>query len=134
MKALLYMAGIVTFSGLLLVACMKKDIVAYEQDARIYFRIPGQFDGTVTRDSLIYSFPFHPTVTDHDTIWFQACIMGSPAAADREIDFRIDADGTTAKENVDFKFVTKVVPAGAFKANMPIVIYKTAALKNSSVR
>lgn len=132
MKTFTYLIFIV--SMLLLNACKEKDIDTYEQDSRIYFRIPGEFNANLSSDSLVYSFPFHPTVTDRDTIWFEACIMGNAVPKDREFALRIDPQGTTAKENIDFKIVSKVVPAGAFKAKVPIVIYKTAALKNSSVR
>jgi hypothetical protein len=134
MKILTYFSGLLIISILLLNACTKKDIATYQQDARLYFRIPGQFDATVSRDSLLYSFPFHPTATLQDTIWFEACVMGNAAPADREIGMHIDMAGTTAKENVDFKFLNKVVPAGAFKAAIPIVIFKTAAIKDSFVR
>ncbi|WP_140939005.1 DUF4843 domain-containing protein [Sphingobacterium lumbrici] len=126
---LVFIAGI-----MLLNACKEKDIDTYQQESRIYFRIPGEFNPSLSSDSLIYSFPFNPTVTDHDTIWFEACIMGNAEPRDREFDFRIDTEGTTAQENIDFKIVNTVVPAGAFKAKVPIVIYKTAELKNSSVR
>jgi hypothetical protein len=134
MKTLKYVAGLFLASILLLTACKKNDIAIYQQDARVYFRIPGQFDPTVSRDSLMYSFPFHPKATELDTIWFEANIMGSPASTDREFAFRVDTAGTTAKENIDYKFLSKVVPAGAFKANIPIVIYKTAAIKTTPVR
>ena len=134
MKAFVYIAGIITTSILLLTACSKKDVSSYQQDPRIYLRIPGEFDATLSRDSLLYSFPFHPTVTTQDTIWFEACIMGNTASNDREFGLRVDAGGTSAKENIDYKFVSKVVPAGAFKAQIPIVIYKTLALKDSFVR
>src|SRR5688572_7594034 len=134
MKKLIYIAGIFIISMLLLNACSKKDVTTYQQDARVYFRIPGQFDATVSRDSLLYSFPFHPTATEQDTIWFEACVMGNATPTDREIGIRIDMAGTTAKENVDFKFLNKMVPAGAFKVAIPIVIYKTAAIKDSFVR
>ena len=134
MKKLTFFAGIFMVSLLLLNACNKNDIATYQQDPRVYFRIPGQFDATVSRDSLLYSFPFHPTATQQDTIWFEACVMGSAAPTDREIGIRIDNAGTTAKENIDFNFVNKVIPAGDLKANIPIVIYKTAAIKDSFVR
>jgi hypothetical protein len=134
MKTITYFTGICIVSILLLNACTKKDIATYEQDARINFRIPGEFDPTVSRDSLIYSFPFHPAVTEKDTIWLEASIMGNTTQTDREVGVRIDPEGTTAKENIDFKIINKVVPAGAFKGNIPIVIYKTPAIKDASVR
>src|SRR2546428_453530 len=132
MKIFTYIPVIVSI--LLLNACTQEDIASYKQDARIYFRIPGEFDSKASRDSLMYSFPFNPTVTDHDTIWFEACIMGNAASTEREFALNIDTAGTTAKENIDFKLVKTVVPAGAYKARIPIVIYKTEAIKTKPVR
>ena len=134
MKAFAYIAGILLVSIFLLNACQKKDITSYQQDPRLYFRIPGEFDKNISRDSLMYSFPFRPATTTQDTIYFEANIMGNAEQKDREIGIRVDAAGTTAKENIDYKFLSKVIPAGAFKAKIPIVIYRTPAIKDSFVR
>jgi hypothetical protein len=132
MKIFTYITVIV--SVLLLNACKQEDISSYEQDPRVYFRIPSEFDNKISRDSLVYSFPFNPAITDQDTIWYEATIMGNALPTDREFDFQIDTTGTTAKENVDFKLIKTVIPAGTFKARVPIVIYKTAEIKTKSLR
>ncbi|MCO4291881.1 DUF4843 domain-containing protein [Solitalea sp. MAHUQ-68] len=126
MKRLSYIAFIA--SVLLLNACTQDDIASYEQDARIYFRIPGEFNTKESRDSLVYSFPFHPTAVEKDTIWFEANIMGNAAPKDREFKIEVDTANTTAKVNVDYKIVDSIIPAGVFKKNIPVVIYKTAEL------
>jgi len=134
MKTVIYIAGAFVAGILLFTACKKSSIETYQQDARVYFRIPGEFDKTVTRDSLIYSFPFHPNVTTQDTIWFEANVMGNAASTDREIGISVVTDSSNAKENVDFKIASKIMPAGAFKVNIPIVIYKKAVVTDSVLR
>ncbi|MDI3320286.1 DUF4843 domain-containing protein [Pinibacter soli] len=134
MKALIYIAGAFIAGMSLLTACKKSSIDSYQQDARVYFRIPGEFDSKQSRDSLIYSFPFHPNVTTQDTLWFEANIMGNATSTDREIGINVITDSSNAVENVDFKIGSKIMPAGAFKINIPIVIYKKAVVKDSVLR
>jgi hypothetical protein len=118
--------------SIVLSACSEKDIPGYKNDPRLFFQIPGT--GSVAlRDSVIYSFPAHPNVGDTDTLIFQACIMGEASSSPREIGIKVNTQKSTAVEGTNFKFQTKVMPANAYKVNIPVVIYKTG-LKNKSVR
>ncbi|SMO31868.1 DUF4843 domain-containing protein [Solitalea koreensis] len=131
MKALVKVCSLVLSLGFFLSAC-NKDIADYENDPRMFFQIPGS--GSVAlRDSLIYSFPAHPNAIETDTLWFNACIMGNAAPYDREIGIKVNTALSTAVEGVNFKIQSKVLPANAFKARIPIVIYKSG-LQNKSVR
>ncbi|POY37369.1 hypothetical protein C3K47_06295 [Solitalea longa] len=131
MKAIVKACSLVLSLGFLLSACSEMDIPGYENDPRMFFQIPGI--GNTLRDSIIYSFPAHPTITEADTLWFDACIMGNAAPVDREIGIKINTEKTTAVEGVNFKFPSKIMPANAFKARIPIVIYRSG-LKDKSVR
>jgi hypothetical protein len=133
MKSFKYISGLFIASILLLIACQKKEITKYQQDSRLFVRIPDNFNSALSQDSLVYSFPYKPALT-YDTIWFEANIMGSPASTDRT--FALNIDGTTtAIQGTDFDSISGgVIPAGAFKAKIPIVIHKTPAIKVSPVR
>lgn len=132
MKAIIKIYGLLLCFTVTLSACAEKDIPGYENDPRLYFQIPGS--GSIAlRDSVMYSFPAHPNVGDHDTLWFNARIMGNAAPSDREIGIKINAAATTAVEGLNFKFESKILPANAFFVRIPIVVYK-AGLKDKSVR
>nr|WP_121272062.1 DUF4843 domain-containing protein [Pedobacter schmidteae] len=132
MKAVIKICAWVFSISALLSACTNKDIPGYENDPRLFFQIPGS--GSIAlRDSIIYSFPAKPEITDHDTLWFRANIMGNAAPQDREIGIKINKEKTTAVEGQNFKFETKILPANAFSVRIPIIIYK-AGLKDKSVR
>lgn len=132
MNAIMKIYGPLLFFMVAFSACGEKDIPIYENDARLFFQIPGT-GSTALRDSVTYSFPAHPNVGDHDTLWFNANIMGNAAPIDREIGIGINAAGTTAIEGQHFKFESKILPANAFSVRIPILIYR-AGLKDKSVR
>lgn len=132
MKILFKICALVFSCAVLLSACKEKDIAGYENDPRLFFQIPGT-GSIVLRDSIMYSFPAYPNVGDHDTLWFNANIMGNAAPHDREIGIKINSEGTTAVEGLNFKFESKILPANAFSVAIPILIYRTG-LHNKSVR
>jgi hypothetical protein len=143
MKILSYIASVcIVVVLLLLTACSKKGIQSYQQDARLYFRIPGEYDSTLSRDSLVYSFLFktntYNTVNkaaQWDTVVFEADIMGSPMPTNRVFAFNIDTvkGATTARrgratdigtvDTVDYVLLDSVVYAGMFKAKARIAIH-----------
>lgn len=132
MKTIVKIFLMISSLSMVLSACSEKDIPGYENDPRLFFQIPGT--GSVAlRDSIIYSFPAHPNVGETDTLMFQACIMGNASSSPREIGIKINTQKSTAVEGVNFKFQSKVMPANAYKVNIPVVIYKTG-LQNKSVR
>ena len=132
MKTIVKIRLMILSLGLILSACSEKDIPGYENDPRLFFQIPGA--GSIAlRDSIIYSFPAHPMAGEADTLKFQACIMGNAVARDREIGIKVNTATSTAVEGVNFKFQSKVMPANAFKVNIPVVIFKTG-LEDKSVR
>lgn len=132
MKTIVKIHLMVLSLSILLSACSKKDISGYENDPRLFFQIPGT--GSIAlRDSIIYSFPAHPNVGEADTLIFQACIMGNAVSSPREIGIKVNTKTSTAIEGTNFKFQSKVMPANAYKVNIPVVVYKTG-LKGKSVR
>jgi len=132
MKAIVKVCALALTFGFLFSACSKKDIQIYENDPRLFFQIPGT--GSVAlRDSVIYSFPANPKVTTTDTLWFNACIMGNAAPVDRIVGIKVNTEKSTAIEGVNFKIVSKILPANAFKVRIPVVVYRTG-LKDKSVR
>jgi len=120
------------FTVFLLTSCVEKDIMLYENDPRIFFQIPGS--GSVAlRDSLVFSFPSKPNIGASDTLWFKACVMGVASPTSREIGIKVNTEKSTAIEGVNYKIVSKVMPANAYSVMIPVVVYR-AGLLNKSVR
>lgn len=116
----------------MLAACKKNDIQGFTSEPRMFFQIPGS--GSIPlRDSLIYSFPAKPNIGNEDTLWFKACIVGEVAKINRPVGIKINASGTTAKENVNFRFNNPMIPADSFSVRVPIIISRQG-LKDTSVR
>ena len=84
------------------------------------------------RDSLILSFPLKGDDCTEDTLWFKMRVIGRSAPFDREITFKINESGTTAKTE-NYKLEPCHIPADSFKVDVPLVVYR-AGLKDTIVR
>lgn len=112
-------------------SCQEKDILKYENDPRIGFSLPW-YNATQFRDSITYSFPSKGL--DTDKLYFDATLIGLQSDKDRQIEYKINPEGTTAIEGTHFKIVGNVLPAGKSKTQIAVEVYRTADIKNKSVR
>jgi hypothetical protein len=133
MKSLYKITGVLVLLGALLSAC-EKDIDTYQNDARVYF-FERNTDVTATRITYrSYSFLLQPEEVTKDTINIRVKIMGEAASYDRIVrGRRLDSASTTAIEGTHYDFIDGIVPADSIYGYLPVVVYRTADIKDSSV-
>ena len=111
--------------------CEKSELVRYEEPAMIYvYREAFNNDG----DSVAYSFAIKANNLQVDTIKVPVRIMGDATNTDREVKLAVIADSTTAVEGTHYEFLPYHIPAGEFSADLPVLVKRTADLKNQEVR
>ena len=118
--------------GLLFTSC-EKDISEYKNDPRVYFfeRATDLTQSRITFRS--FSFLLLPLQVTRDTFLVKVKIMGETAPYDRIVrGQRIDS-GSTAKAGEHYEFIDGVVPADSITGYLPVVLYRTEDIKDSSV-
>lgn len=113
------------FALFCLAACSQDDRLIYQEDARIYF---SKF--VTNPDSTDYSFAVKDASLQKDTVWLTLRIMGSAAGKDRSLQLSV-SDTSTAKQGYHFDFGPLVVPANAFEARVPVILYRKPGLQDS---
>ncbi len=116
----------------LFVACEQDEVELYGEKAYLVFEMPTSGNDNTPRDSLILSFPLKGDDCTEDTLWFKMRVIGRSAPFDREITFKINESGTTAKTE-NYKLEPCHIPADSFKVDVPLVVYR-AGLKDTIVR
>lgn len=111
--------------------CKKSELTSYEQPAMIFIYKDGYSD---TRDSVSYSFAVKSPALQTDTVKVPVRIMGNASPKDRVVNLKMVADSSTAVEGVDFEFGPLVIPAGAFSADLDIIVKRNPKLKKEQVR
>lgn len=114
------------------VSC-EKDIAAYNDSPRVYFyeRSFGTTETRVTYKS--FSFLQLPLDVTLDTFLVKVKIMGNTSAADRIVRGRTIAAGTTAVEGTHYAFIDGIVPADSIYGYIPVVLHRTADIRDTSV-
>ncbi|HEY0271882.1 MAG TPA: DUF4843 domain-containing protein, partial [Chitinophaga sp.] len=114
---------------LLLATGCSKDINAYRNDPRVYFNdltsaiIPQQ---VVSRT---FSFATVDAAVMADTQYIPVKIEGLPADKDRTFMAAAMTDSSTAQAGRDYQLLQGVIPANAFTGQLPVVLFRTAHLK-----
>lgn len=118
--------------GLLFTSC-EKDISEYKNDPRVYF-FERSTDLNQTRITFkSFSFLLQPLEVTKDTFLIKVKIMGETAPYDRIVrGQRIDS-GSTAKAGQHYEFIDGIVPADSITGYLPVVLYRTEDIKDSSV-
>ncbi|PSL49857.1 uncharacterized protein DUF4843 [Chitinophaga niastensis] len=112
-------------------ACKKSNPLAFQAPAMVYiYKAPY----ALNTDSVIYSFAIHPDSVMMDTIKIPVRIIGMAAAQDREVILKAVADSTTATAGTDYTLLPYQIPAGAYTANLPVVIKRTTTMKKQTLR
>ena len=115
-----------------LYSCEEKDVEVYGNDPYLVFEMPGYGLQNTPRDSMVFSFPVKGDECKEDTLWFKARIIGKSVPYDRAIDFVVNEETSTAKDE-NYKLTPVVMPANSYSVDVPLVVYR-AGLKDKSVR
>lgn len=113
--------------------CERAIDAEYVQDSRIYFfeRANDQVKSRI--DSARYSFLKFPTTVIKDTVYIKVKTMGNVVSYDRITIGKTVAIGTTAQEGIDYNFIEGKIPSGSTEGLLPVVLYRTARLRNEPV-
>jgi hypothetical protein len=126
-KPLLFAVAVVVLAA----GCKKSELTQYEQADMIYI----YKDAFNTKnDSATYSFAIKDNILQVDTVKVPVRIMGVAKNTAREVKLGIIATGTTAIEGTHYEFLPYTIPAGAYSADLPVVIKRTTALKTQEFR
>ncbi len=110
-------------------ACKKSELTKYELDDMIYI-YKEAFNSK--RDSAISSFAVKANSLLVDTVKIAVRIMGTAKNYDREVKLVAVDSATTAVAGVHYQFLPYVIKAGAYNADLPVVINRTADMKTQS--
>lgn len=115
----------------LIVSCKKSELTSYDEGSMVYI-YKEAFN--TNRDSASYSFAIKPNSLLIDTVKVAVRIMGAASTTNREVKLAAVSNLTTALEGVHYTFLPYVIPAGAFNADLPIVVKRTADMKTQEYR
>lgn len=116
--------------------CREDVPLRYDQADGIYFNTPSTTTVTpaVGYDSMFYTFAKYPSRLV-DTLKIPVIVLGSATGGERSITVQaVASPEVTAIEGTHFKLMAPYkMPANSYTAVLPIVVYKTPDLENSTV-
>jgi len=107
----------------LIAACKKENVFTYHGTENIYFDL----DSTGQRDSLLYTFAYHPEVFK-DTVWVRVRISGDrDSLTDRKYVVKVVDTSSTAVAGKHYEPLKSeyIVRARAGITYMPVILYNT---------
>ena len=113
----------------LISSCEKSELKSYDLDDMIYVYKEAY---NTKKDSTIYSFAVKPNDLMVDTVKVAVRIMGTAKNVDREVKFASVPGATDAIEGTHYSFLPYVIPAGAYSADLPIVVKRTPDMKTQT--
>lgn len=125
-----YICGLLLAVGCLS-ACKKSDPLRFSAGDMVYIY---KAYGGINNDSIAYSFAVRPDSLMQDTIKVPVRIIGLAQPKDRAVAISVVADSTTAIAGTDYKLLPCFIPAGAYTADQQVIVYRTARMKNKSVK
>jgi hypothetical protein len=113
---------IIMAAVVLITACRKAEKVTYHSSDNIYFDL----DPYNERDSIIYTFAYHPE-KPQDTVWVPVRISGDRVNADRTYTVKVVDTATTAIANKHYEPLktSYKVPADSGFGYVPVILYNT---------
>ena len=128
---ILFILSVIGLTGVL--SSCEKEIDTYEDNPQLYF-FERATDLTKTRITS-KSFSFSPLVSTivTDTIKIKVKTMGLAANRDRIMRGATIKAGTTATEGVNYAFINGVIKAGQVEGYLPVVLYRTADIKTTTL-
>lgn len=109
--------------------CKKSELTKFELNDRVYI-YKEAFN--TKRDSVTSSFAVKPNSLLVDTVKIAVRIMGVAKNYDREVKLMAVDTATTAVAGVHYQFLPYVIKAGAYSADLPVVINRTTDMKTQS--
>lgn len=132
MKTVNNITGLLVLLLFFLTAC-EKDISSYNNDPRVYF-FERNTDLTQSRITFkSFSFLKLPAEVTKDTFLIRVKIMGDAAPYDRIVRGQAIPDSTTAQAGKHYDFIDGIIPADSIFGYLPVVLYRTADIADSSV-
>ncbi|WP_432713868.1 DUF4843 domain-containing protein [Pedobacter sp.] len=110
----------------ILMGCQKEDVSFYNGESGISFYLNNN-----EVDSLNYSFAYNAFEKKSDTLFIKMRLQGYVSNSDRKVKVTA-ADGTTAKEGVDFILPEAVLKAGENTISYPLVVNNTAKMNEEA--
>ena len=127
----LFILSVMSLTGLL--SSCEKDIDTYQDDPRLYF-FERANDVLQTRiNTKSFSFVALPANIVTDTIRLKVKTMGLATNYDRLLRGAAINTGTTATEGVHYAFLDGTIKAGQVEGLLPVVLYRTADIRNSTL-
>lgn len=128
-QSLKYICGLlimVSFSP----ACKKSDPMAFQAPDMVYiYKAPY----ALNTDSIVYSFAIKPDSLMVDTINIPVRIIGLAASKERKVILSAIPDSSNAVAGSDYQLLPYYIPAGAYTANLPVVVKRSAIMKTKGV-
>ncbi len=112
-------------------SCKKSELTKYEQPDMVYV-YKDAFN--TKKDSSSYSFAIKANSLMLDTVYIPVRIMGLAADKAREVKLAPVNDLTTATDGIHYALLPYTIPAGAYSANLPVLVKRTADLKTKEFR
>ena len=108
------------------IGCKKSELTKYELADMVYIYKEAY---NPKKDSAVCSFAIKANSLMVDTVKVSVRIMGTAKNYDREVKLEAVDTATTAVAGVHYKFLPYVIKAGAYNADLPIVINRTPDMK-----
>lgn len=108
-------------------SCRKDELLSFTQKPKVYIYKKTLAPVSPVKDSATYSFAIKPLTVVKDTVFVPIRIMGDAAAYDRKVNYGVmevsDADPAS------YELLPAVIKAGSFEGRLPVLVKKTASLK-----
>lgn len=122
----------------LFLACEENERLAYDAGARVYF-YEQVVSGAVTEEvyEANYSFADKSSELQQDTLFVTTQVMGTAATVDRSFKATVVGD-SSMHQQVDgvtyYTVLDGVIKAGEIQGYLPLVLYRTALIKDSTLQ
>lgn len=114
-----------------LFSCEKDEQYDYAGGNQVYF--------ATTADSSTYSFAIKSSSVHEDVALIPVAVSGIAAGIDREIKIEVVAEGTTAREGVDFasgghfRLEKTILRKGEIETHIPVTVFRQKSIAGSEV-
>lgn len=119
---------------MLSISCQKDKLMFFDEKPKIYIYKTGLewLDSYRIKDSMTYSFAIRPDSISTDTVLVPLRIMGDVVNYDRKVNYEVM--GTSLADKESYELLPAIIKANKFDGNIPVLIKRTAALKNKEGR
>lgn len=136
MKKIFY--GFSCIAMLVVAACKENDRLPFSDEPSAYFyemiTVNGQPFEIFERG---YSFAGKPAALVEDTVWVASKVIGYKADTDRHFKAVVTGDSSAApvrNDTVYYKVLDGVIPAGEVNGYLPVVLYRTRWIQDTTLQ